>query len=939
MAKRLAVLCAMLTCMSLVAQIHDDFSGGDWKLFSSTPGTISAEKGRLHLKDSAEPPNWITASKVFEIDADRTPWFVVKVADVSDGGTVKLIRREPYDKRVALDIDGPGVYAIDVRKEYGWKGSIAVETCLYATGDEEEITYAYVKYAAAPTEEEAKAIAERKAGGNVRLQVGEFDVVPLFHSCGFYFRSPGRPGLSAKYRRQGGEWQDAFPPAHVPEDGMYRGSIVRLEEDTPYELRIVDGDGTVLGEKPFRTWRSDVPVAKTIVLDETNFSGNLRVAESGTPDGWIRITAREGFVLRNGRGKPLIELYKRRYVLLEGLTLRGGAKEAISIRKCEHVRVVNCDVAGWGRTGTQRFDKGGVYYTEGGAGINWDTAILVSRSLGTVIERCYVHDPVSRANSWYYSHPAGPQAAGMDKPRSTVVRYNDFVGSDPHRWNDAIEGAGNFESDGGFNRDADIHGNLMCFANDDAIEIDGGQINVRVFANKFEGCLCGTSIQGCMAGPSYVFDNLMVNMGDERGLAGQTIKTSSRVGAPSAVSFLFGNTCHGPSRDLGLLAILRVVAKNNIFAGSQAITGRDRSPQSECDYNLFSTGQAGDEPNGILGRPDFVDAAGGDFSLRAGSPGIGQGVALPNFSRVRDGRVDLGAVPFGSGLQFPVRPLPVRTDRQQLMFSSSANRRGDAQTVRVSATEAGFSGSYRIARNEVFDWFTVSPGGGGADGRGADHPLGAPGSGADAGPEVLPGCLSRAVLGRPVPSGHGLCRDGLRAADEARPRHGVGELPRGRDAQRRQGLRDGRRSGRVGRRVRASGRAVRQGSGRIPLHGAEGGHVLPRAADEVGRAGGGARLGVARHRGGEARALPVARERVLDLAPGRAEQADVADLPPAAQAEGGRVPRPAGAARVDPSRSAGPDRRSGGLRVARRREAEFGAFVPPQRSGAVFGRK
>ena len=53
-----------------------------------------------------------------------------------------------------------------------------------------------------------------------------------------------------------------------------------------------------------------------------------------------------------------------------------------------------------------------------------------------------------------------------------------------YRWNDAIEGGGNFHVDGGFNRDADIYGNLMCFANDDAVEIDGGQTNVRVFLTR-----------------------------------------------------------------------------------------------------------------------------------------------------------------------------------------------------------------------------------------------------------------------------------------------------------------------------------------------------------------------------------------------------------------------------------------------------------------------
>jgi len=35
----------------------------------------------------------------------------------------------------------------------------------------------------------------------------------------------------------------------------------------------------------------------------------------------------------------------------------GGFKEAVTIRRCEHVRVINCDIADWGRLGTQRFDR------------------------------------------------------------------------------------------------------------------------------------------------------------------------------------------------------------------------------------------------------------------------------------------------------------------------------------------------------------------------------------------------------------------------------------------------------------------------------------------------------------------------------------------------------------------------------------------------------
>jgi hypothetical protein len=703
----LAVLA--LTASSARAEIFDDFSADGWREFSSTPGNLSIEPGKMRLEDAPGEPGWMTVSKTFPVDFDKTPFFLVKVTDVSDTGTVKLIRKQPYDKKTAINIDRPGLYAVDMGRQFGWTGAGEVETCLYANGEEEEITYGFVKYAAKLSQEEETLIQERAASGNAKLQIDAFVVVPLFNACSFYLPAPKPIPLTVTYRKKGTDWLPTLQPPYMAEDGMFRGSIVDLKENTIYEIRITAGNGEILAQQEFRTWRSDVPIAKTIVLDEATFPGRLKIRDEGASDGWIKYTARDGVVLTNDRTGPLLELYKAKYVILEGLTLRGGLKEAVSITKCEQVRVVNCDIAGWGRIGTQRFDLDGKYYTENGSAINWDSAILVSKSTGTVVERCYIHDPVSHANPWYYSHPAGPQAVGIDKPTSTVIRYNDFIGSDLHRWNDAIEGSGNFHVDGGFNRDADIYGNLMCFANDDAIEIDGGQTNVRVFLNKFEGCLCGVSIQGCMSSPSYVFRNLLVNMGDENGVGGQTIKTSSFANGNSAISFIFNNTCYGDSSDLSLPHNLRIVTRNNIFAGRSAISGRSRSPQSNCDYNLLSTGEEGDEEHGILAEPRFVDTGAGLFELTDTSPAIGRGMAIPNFAATEEAQVDMGAIPFDSGLVLPVRPIPVFLDRYQLEFPTADSAAASPRRVTANVSGEDFSSEYHIAQNEAFDWFRVSP--------------------------------------------------------------------------------------------------------------------------------------------------------------------------------------------------------------------------------------
>lgn len=182
------------------AQVVDDFSEGGWTRFASTPGKMSVDTGRMRLVDEPGPPDWITASKTFTVDVDKTPLFVVKVLAASDRGTVKLIRKDPYDKRVAIELDRPGLYAVDLRRRFGWQGVTRVETCLYANGDEEDITYEYVRYTDRLTPTEEDLIKNRAAGGNVRLDVSPFEVIPLFNACSFYFKSPSRPGLAVEYR-------------------------------------------------------------------------------------------------------------------------------------------------------------------------------------------------------------------------------------------------------------------------------------------------------------------------------------------------------------------------------------------------------------------------------------------------------------------------------------------------------------------------------------------------------------------------------------------------------------------------------------------------------------------------------------------------------------------------------------------------------------------
>lgn len=413
---------------------------------------------------------------------------------------------------------------------------------------------------------------------------------PTFTSCSVSTEAE-LENPSVEYREAGGRWIKGKD---------IKMNLTGLKEDTEYQVKVLDGRKPV-GGGSFRTWKSDVPVARTIEIDPAAFKAPYLVDCKGSADGWIRITAKGG-KLFNPSAKPTFIVKGAEYVLLDDMELRGAkdSHNVIVINGSKGVRVRNCDIAGWG---TSEFapnytllgpdDKTGNglgrYRKLDGKPINYQGAIRIENGNSeVVVERCYIHDPVCRSCSWYYCHPAGPEAIMMCSPdHSTVIRWCDFVGADGRNWNDAVEGSGNFKENGGFNMDADIYGNFMIFANDDCIELDGGQKNVRCFGNRFESSLCGVSIQGCRVGPSLVYNNLFSGKGEQFGILGATIKTSVRNGE-GAESFIYDNILWGPGKEgLNFVKDLKITATGNRFCGEQELTGKNRSPQSTEENNLF----------------------------------------------------------------------------------------------------------------------------------------------------------------------------------------------------------------------------------------------------------------------------------------------------------------------------------------------------------------
>ncbi len=572
---------------------------------------------------------------------------------------------------------------------------------------------------------------------NFDLKPGELEIKPSFENASYYFYPTKGEGekFAVEFRRKGETaWQSAMSPVINLPAGVWKGSLFGLREDISYELQVrPEGGDKILFQGGFKTWKSSVPVARVIDLSErAGKRKGIVISEEGSPNGWIKLVASRPIEIipddpNDPESQATIAFKNARYVIMENVKIVSGHRCAVDVTDSDDIRILNCDLSGWGLVGTQNFDDAhsiGQYFDEKGKCINYDAGVRIYHSARTVVERCYIHDPKSRANSWMFSHPAGPSAVYVYESRGgTVLRWNDFIGSDEHRWNDVVESSENSSPSGGFFRDADIYGNFHAFGNDDGIELEGGGMNVRFYQNKVEGTLCGVSTGACLLGPQYIFNNLLVNPGDESGLSLQSFKnghsalqTGKRFVLNNTV-FCTNNTAYGNIDKL--TGTWLGFARNNIFVCAEERMKTDRSTKFDnFNNNLFWDGKSAEssqkavsdlkdlglEKTGICADPELINPLEGNFQLRSGSPAKGKSVGLSNLTREGS---DLGAF-IGAVDDLPNRPLALFTEPRQLQFNSPLEK-STLEMLLVCPENAAHAIQFQIRQNQAFTWFKVEP--------------------------------------------------------------------------------------------------------------------------------------------------------------------------------------------------------------------------------------
>ena len=584
-------------------------------------------------------------------------------------------------------------------------------------------------------------------------------VVPTFQSLGVYVSREAQVAneVAHVYYRETGttQWYEAYQPEFDDTRGEYRSSIVGLLEGTEYEVQVVlEADGSKLDEAGtiVTTWDSTPPIAQTISVASLYTSGQLLIEDMhGEPDGWIKITGTGSNDIDGGYADDVaLKILNSSYLIFEGIEIEGGRRHAVQVQMSDQIRIVDCEMSGWAR---QPNYTGGVYSYETLAdknkgkkfAINKDAGVHLYESSRVTVERCYMHDPRTSANNWEGSqHPAGPSAIyvqNVEGPSTNimkgnfVVRYNDLIGSDDIRWNDVIEGENNNSAYGSFYRDSDIYGNMLAFANDDSTEMDGGQMNTRFFGNRIESCYVGLSLAPCIVGPSYVYQNLMFNQGDDRNSCFSIVKLGGGTTYSKGKSFFFNNTIHGKGNGLTSVgfgsddnrSMFLGQTRNNIIHTTnpnskynRTIRDAEQNPWNDFDYDNLSTQgwssaskeyAAGQEANGILNdAPTFVDAAVGDFRLASGSSGIDDGIHLLNFADQYLGNApDQGAIEHGDSSMFPIRPVAISADKYFVELTGTAG--GSTTPVDVVLTTGALAGllGYEVRMNDTVDWLTMTP--------------------------------------------------------------------------------------------------------------------------------------------------------------------------------------------------------------------------------------
>lgn len=496
------------------------------------------------------------------------------------------------------------------------------------------------------------------------------------------------------FRGEGGK--PKAPTVTVPEGArLFAGSIVLLEPDTAYQLRLTlsDSGGTTVQKllaartlaepvaPPHMTERHVVPGTGGGSGKRTDPFRGLAAAEA---------TARPGdlFLIHGGR-YPAPFMVRRSGEPGKPIIWRGAGDGDATIdagEPAEHRTLHAIEASGLHDVWFERLSV-----------CNAHSALRAHEAFRIVVRRCHFFGVLCGV---FASKNDTGKMGGFFISDNTIEGFMPWPATD-QQWHDLpesravwITGRGNMicynrihHCKDGIDLDDcracvsnDIYNNDVSEVFDDGSEMDGSDRNNRNFYNRYTNVLCGISFQPVYGGPVYAFRNVIYN------IRGEPFKLHNR---PSGAIIVHNTTLRNgsPLRLSTSDPISNCISRNNLIVGTDGRAYDCDAPATGCDFDydgfagwtgevflkwngvrysslgdvqarspierharafpvegLFAAGTQA-PPNGLT----VFDRLKIDVRLRAGCPAIDAGVALPGFN---DGFVgstpDLGAIEFGS---------------------------------------------------------------------------------------------------------------------------------------------------------------------------------------------------------------------------------------------------------------------------------------------------
>lgn len=354
---------------------------------------------------------------------------------------------------------------------------------------------------------------------------------------------------------------------------QFRGVIFGLLPNTNYdvEVRFTDPGGVNGGATTFATSKSiatrdDNPPLGTVVA--TPNTTNLTISTSGTPDKWISYTPPTG---QQAAITGTVTI-NANYIRLKGFNFSGAGNIRIDPNASNVIIENNTFV-----TTQNVIREGGAYSGTSATSEN----ITIQNNTFTI--------------------PAGTTQAAkfIDFVNNTkgghVIRRNTFkdLSGAPRvsgQYWDCIGGAPNFSIYGFVHRDSDINDNNFEGCNDDQLESDGGNMNVRIWNNTFNGglnALQAMSVDPTLLGPLYVVRNVSY---------GEHLSGFAKLGSDSIGNIYFYHNSHystptGEGFKYANPVQQNITSRNNIMQANRYVLElTDGGATNTFDYdNLFTT--------------------------------------------------------------------------------------------------------------------------------------------------------------------------------------------------------------------------------------------------------------------------------------------------------------------------------------------------------------